>query len=450
MSSKVLDWFGFGGQGIEGGHGDHGHAHGGAGDHGHTHGVIDPSLTTTDEGIRAIKWSFAILAVTAALQLIVVVISGSVALLADTIHNIGDATTAIPLWAAFVLARRKPSKTFTYGLGRVEDLAGMLIVLIILFSAIVAGYQAINRLIHPQAVTHLGWLAAAGVIGFLGNEIVAVFRIRVGRRMNSAALIADGYHARTDGLTSLAVVLGAIGVWFGYPLADPIIGLLITIAIFGIVWQSARAVITRTLDGVEPGVTAEIRHAAEHVPGIVRVTDAKARWMGHRLHADVEIAADDSLTLAAARTLTRALKQELLEHLPALRTASISFEPVTLSQAELSPVEETGHHHASDPFRFKSVLTDGVLEIVDTPNGERMRLTVQRDLPSPKASVTIDRLDSDPETLLLKAMANQKNVFESVVAPAEPHAFDAILHLASGEREEALAFRMEEPPGHHH
>ena len=234
MITKVLNWLGLGD--IDGhSHGGHGHAHHGAGEHGHKHGVIDPALTTTEQGIRAIKWSFVILAITAAFQLAIVFVSGSVALLADTIHNIGDATTAIPLWVAFVLARRKPSKTFCYGLGRAEDLAGMLIVLIILFSAIVAGYQAIERLMNPQPVQHLGWLTAAGIIGFLGNEIVAIFRIRVGRRMNSTALIVDGYHARTDGLTSLAVVLGAAGVWLGYPPADPIVGLLITIAIFGIV-----------------------------------------------------------------------------------------------------------------------------------------------------------------------------------------------------------------------
>jgi len=205
---RALEWLGLGGH--EQGHADgHHHAHGGG--HGHTHGVIDASLTTTARGIWAIKWSFVILAITAGLQLIVVFVSGSVALLADTIHNIGDATTAIPLWVAFVLARRGASKTFPCGLGRVEDLAGILIVLIILFSALVAGYEAIDRLIHPQPVTALGWLALAGFIGFVGNEAVAVFRIRVGRQMNSAALIADGYHARTDGLTSLAVVLGALG-----------------------------------------------------------------------------------------------------------------------------------------------------------------------------------------------------------------------------------------------
>src|SRR5215204_1307415 len=163
------------------------------GPHGHTHGVIDPTIATTTRGIWAIKWSFIILAITAALQLVVVAISGSVALLADTIHNIADATTAIPLWVAFVLARRKPTQRFTYGLGRVEDLAGITIVLIILLSAIVAGYEAINRIIHPQPIGFIGTVALAGLVGFAGNEIVAVFRIRVGRQINSAALIADGY-----------------------------------------------------------------------------------------------------------------------------------------------------------------------------------------------------------------------------------------------------------------
>ncbi|CCV08168.1 Cation diffusion facilitator family transporter (fragment) [Mesorhizobium metallidurans STM 2683] len=223
-----------------------------------------------------------------------------------------------------MLARRKPSRTFTYGLGRVEDLAGIIIVLIILFSAIVAGYQAIDRLINPQVVTHLGWLTAAGIVGFLGNEAVAVFRIRVGREIDSAALIADGYHARTDGLTSLAVVLGALGVWLGFPLADPIVGLLITIAIFGIVWQSARSVLTRMLDGIEPGVIGEIHHAAGHVPG-ARIVDAKARWIGHRLHADIAIAADETLPLSEANRITTALEDELFEHMPALAAANIRF-----------------------------------------------------------------------------------------------------------------------------
>ena len=231
------------------------HAHSTAGDHGHTHGVVDATITTSARGIWAIKWSFIILAITSLLQLGVVLVSGSVALLADTIHNVGDAATAIPLWIAFAFARRKPSARFTYGFGRVEDFSGIIVVLIILASALVAGYEAIDRLLHPHTIQMLPWVALAGVIGFVGNEVVAVFRVRVGREIESAAIIADGYHARTDGFTSLAVVAGAIGVWIGFPLADPIVGLFITIAIFGIVWQSVKAVMIRALDAP---VTKEI------------------------------------------------------------------------------------------------------------------------------------------------------------------------------------------------
>jgi cation diffusion facilitator family transporter len=197
------------------------------------------------------------------------------------------------------------------------------IVLIMALSALVAGYEAVSRLIHPQPVGYLGTVVAASVLGFLGNEAVAVFRIRVGREINSAALIADGYHARTDGLTSLAVVIGAIGVWLGFPLADPIIGLLITVAIFGIVWQSARSVLTRMLDGVEPGILDDIHHAAEHVPGITKVVDAKARWVGHKLHADVAIATDPQQPVAAALDTVETFEAELFAHLPALAVANI-------------------------------------------------------------------------------------------------------------------------------
>ena len=285
---------------------------------------MDPTIATTDRGIFAVKWSFVILAITAALQIAVVAVSGSVALLADTIHNVGDATTAIPLWVAFVLARRKPTRTFTYGYGRVEDLAGILIVVIILISALVAGYEAIDRFFHPQPIQFLGWVAVAGIIGFVGNELVAVFRIRIGREINSAALIADGYHARTDGLTSLAVVVGAFGVWIGYPLADPIIGLLITIVIFGIVWQSARAVLTRMLDGVEPRTIDQIQHAAEHVPGL-EVHAIKARWLGHRLHADIVVGVDPGMTVADGTALSTTLQETLRDHLPQLGSAAITL-----------------------------------------------------------------------------------------------------------------------------
>ena len=479
MREKVLDWFGFGAGGHSfAGHGHsqggHGHDHGDGG-HGHTHGVIDPMIATTSRGIWAIKWSFVLLALTAAAQLVIVVLSGSVALLADTIHNVGDAVTAIPLWVAFMLARRKPSRTFTYGLGRVEDIAGLFIVAIILFSALVAGYQSINRLINPEPISHLGWVFVAGLIGFVGNEVVAVFRIRVGREISSAALIADGYHARTDGFTSLAVVLGAIGVWAGFPLADPIVGLLITLAIFGIVWQSARAVLTRMLDGVEPDILDEIDHAAEHVSGVIGVHGVQARWLGHKLYAELSVHLDETVTVAEAQTIVAAMKAELFAHLPVVAQVSIRIEAPAKTEVATKPHRhdhpdhghphshahphgaDHGHHdnakdhdhqhHAPDPFQVNCALADGVLEIVDTPQGERMRLTIARHAEDLTAMVVIER-STGPETLFLMPEAGDHHRLQSINAPAEPHEFDARLILQANGKSLDLPFRMTEPEGH--
>lgn len=381
----ALVWLGFA-QPECGQHAD-GHRHGRAGSHGHTHGVVDPTIATTERGIWAIKWSFVILAITALFQIAVVLASGSVALLADSIHNVGDAGTAVPLWIAFRLVRRKPSERFTYGYGRVEDLAGVVIVFIILFSAVVAGYEAIDRLLHPQPVQQLLWVTVAGVAGFIGNEVVAVFRIRVGRQINSAALIADGYHARTDGLTSLAVVAGAVGVWLGFPLADPIVGLLITIAIFGIVWQSAKAVFTRMLDGVEPQVIDEIRHAAEHVPGIRAVLDARARWLGHRLVAELDVAIDGDARVREADAHACALERQLMEHLPALAYARVRIRPANPApHGGAGKNGELGgsHHHghaAPVPVLVHGKLVVGRIEIIDTPAGDRLRFTASQATP---------------------------------------------------------------------
>jgi cation diffusion facilitator family transporter len=316
----------------------HVHPHG-HGEYGHTHGAVDPTIATSERGIWAIKWSFVGLMVTALLQLVVVLMSGSVALLSDTIHNFGDAATAVPLGIAFALTRLGVSRRFTFGYGRVEDLAGVLIVLIILFSAVVAGYQAVERLIHPQPIGMLWAVAVASVVGFIGNEAVAVFRIRVGRQIGSAALVADGYHARTDGWTSLAVLLGAIGVWLGYPLADPIVGLLIAAAILVIVWQSGKAVFTRLLDGVEPEAIEEIRHAACHVPGVEDVSEVRARWLGHRLHAEVNVAVDPDLSVDEGHAIAREVNHQLLHHLSYLSGAVIHVDPV----------QEAGEEHHRIP-----------------------------------------------------------------------------------------------------
>ena len=296
--------------------------------HAHTHGVIDPSIASNQRGIWAIKWSFIGLFITALFQIVIVLLSGSVALLAYTIHNFGDAATAVPLWVAFALSKLKPCKRFPYGLGRVEDLAGVSIVLIILFSAIVAGYEAIDRLIHPKAVEYLWAVIVASVIGFLGNEAVAIFRIKVGKEIGSAALIADGHHARVDGWTSLAVLFGALGVWLGYPLADPIVGLLITVAILWIVWESGKAVFIRMLDGVDDDTLEEIKHAAGHVEGVVGVSEARARWIGHRLHAEVNISVEPTLSVTEGHKIAKEVHHHLLHHLPHLGNAIIHVDPV--------------------------------------------------------------------------------------------------------------------------
>jgi cation diffusion facilitator family transporter len=309
----------------------------------HTHGVIDPTIFTTQRGIWAIKWSFFGLLATALIQVVVVVLSGSVALFADTIHNFGDAATAIPLWIAFMLARRTPSKRFTYGYGRVEDLAGVVIVLTILFSAVVAGYESVYRFYHPQTVMYLWAVIAASVIGFIGNEAVAQFRIKVGKEIGSAALIADGHHARVDGLTSLAVLFGAVGVWLGYPLADPIVGLVITAAIFRIVWQSGKSIFTRLLDGVDPEVIDEIKHAVNHIQGVRAVAEVRVRWLGHRLHAELNIAVNQGLSVEKGHEIAKEVRHQLLHHLRYLSNATIHVDPVTALGEEHHTITEHAH-----------------------------------------------------------------------------------------------------------
>jgi len=309
---------------------DRHHTHNHHDHHPHTHGAIAPEILTSERGIWAVKWSFVGLLITALLQLGVVLLSGSVALLADTIHNLGDAATAVPLWIAFVLGQRKPDRRFTYGYRRVEDLAGVAIVGIILLSAILTGYESIQRLLHPQKIEYLGAVTIAAVIGFLGNEAVARFRLKVGQEIGSAALVADGYHARVDGLTSLSVLFGAVLTGLGYPLADPIVGLLITLTIAGIVMESAQTIFTRLLDGVEPEAIEAIRHATNHVPQVLEVKNVKARWTGHWLQAEIAVAVNPELSVLEAQAIAQAVREQLHHHVPYLAEATVCVEPVLL------------------------------------------------------------------------------------------------------------------------
>jgi cation diffusion facilitator family transporter len=266
-------------------HGDHGHG-GGLGGwvsglfHPHSHASadsVDSELESSAQGIRAVKVSLVALVVAAVLQLLVVAVSGSVALFADTVHNLSDALTAIPLWIAFAVGRRAADRRYTYGYGRAEDLAGLFIVAMIALSAVLAGVQAVRRLLDPAPVEHLGWVALAGLIGCLGNELVAVYRIRVGRSIGSAALVADGLHARTDGLTSLAVLASAGGVAAGFPLADPLVGLLITVAILVVLHTAVRDVYRRLMDAVDPALVDHAEAVLRGTPGVTGVRRVRMR-----------------------------------------------------------------------------------------------------------------------------------------------------------------------------
>ena len=327
-------------------HAVHGHSHGEHGhDHEHPKGLrgaikeifaphshdaadsLDDALESSAAGIRAVKISLLVLGVTAIAQTVIVILSGSIALAADTIHNFSDALTAVPLWIAFALSTKAPTRRYTYGFGRVEDLAGMFVVAMISLSAIIAGYEAVERLVHPHPIQHVGWVALAGLLGFIGNEWVALYRIRIGRRIGSAALVADGLHARTDGFTSLAVLIGAGGVALGFPLADPVIGLVITVAILAVLRTAIRDVFRRLIDGVDPEYidTAETTLAAR--PGVRSVRSVRMRWIGHRLHADAELDIDPNFSLIEAHEIAHRAEHDLIHAVPKLTTAMIHAYP---------------------------------------------------------------------------------------------------------------------------
>ncbi|ORC04989.1 hypothetical protein B1T48_15740 [Mycobacterium persicum] len=288
---------------------------------------IDNALEASAAGIRAVKISLLVLGITALAQVAVVLISGSIALAADTVHNFSDALTAVPLWIAFALSTKAATRRYTYGFGRVEDLAGLFVVAMITMSAVIAGYEAVVRLIHPRPVENVGWLALAGLMGFVGNEWVALYRIGVGRRIGSAALVADGLHARTDGFTSLAVLFAAGAAALGFPLADPIIGLVITVVILAVLRTAVRDVFHRLLDGVDPALIDTAEAALAALPGVRAVRSLRMRWIGHRLHVDAELDIEPTLSLAAAHRIAHDAEHDLVHAVPKLTTALIHASP---------------------------------------------------------------------------------------------------------------------------
>ncbi|MEP6759633.1 MAG: cation diffusion facilitator family transporter [Actinomycetota bacterium] len=295
-------------------------------DHEHF-GPADAATLASREGTRATWISLGLLALTAVLQLGIVVISGSVALLADTIHNFTDALTAIPLLIAFRLARRAPTRRYPYGYHRAEDVAGLTIVALIAISALLAAAEAIQRLVHPQPIQAAGWVLAAGALGFLGNEAVAQYRIRIGKRIGSAALVADGMHARTDGLASLGVVVATIGVLLGFERADALVGLAITVAIVFTMWRAAKTVLHRALDGTDESTLSLIEAVAGAVTGVEHVEEARARWSGHRLLADLAVVVAPALTVEAGHAIAQDVHDALLREVPRLADATVHVDP---------------------------------------------------------------------------------------------------------------------------
>jgi cation diffusion facilitator family transporter len=307
---------------------------------------VDAAMETSREGMRTLWLSLGILGATTLVQALIVALSGSVALLGDTIHNGADALTALPLGVAFVLGRRAPTRRYTYGYGRAEDLAGIAIVLTIAASSALTAYEAVDRLIHPQTVTHLWAVAIAAVAGFVGNEWVARYRITTGRRIGSAALVADGLHARTDGFTSLAVLLGAGGVAVGWHWADPVVGLLITAAILLVLRDAARQVYRRLMDAVDPQLIDRAEQALRGADGVRGVGAVRMRWIGHALRAEADIVVDPQLTIVQAHALAVDAEHALIHAVPRLTAATVHTDHAPMPGVG-DPHAPLGHHTAS-------------------------------------------------------------------------------------------------------
>lgn len=306
---------------------------------------IDNALKGSNEGIRTVKVSLFGLGLTALIQLVIALMSGSVALLADTVHNFADATTAIPLYFAFSLGKKPANKKYTYGFGRAEDLAGIFIVGLLILSTTFALWQSVSKLFNPQPITHLLFVALGSIIGFLGNELVAHYRIRTGQKIGSNTLIADGYHARTDGLASLSVLFAAIGTYFGFHLADPIIGILVNIIIFFTIKELAKQVWYRLMDAVDPELMHAMEHAALDTQGVEMISNIKLRWIGHNLHAEAAVIVDCELPISKAHDISEEAEHNILHAIPKLSNMTVHIDPCSHNGQKIH--QKTAHHYSS-------------------------------------------------------------------------------------------------------
>jgi cation diffusion facilitator family transporter len=431
---------------------DHDHDHGNqsvwarirhaVGPHSHSHdGTTDTELEGSAEGMRTLWISLAGLGATACAQGVVVALSGSVALLGDALHNTADALTAVPLAIAFILGRRLPTRRFTYGYGRAEDLAGVVIIAVIVLSSAAAAFEAIERLLHPRPVTHLLAVAAAAALGFAGNEIVARYRIRTGRRIGSAALVADGLHARTDGLTSLAVLAGAGGVAIGWTWADPVVGLLITAAIAVVGWQAAREIGRRLMDSVDPALTEKAEATLRTTPGVLDAGQVRLRWVGHTLRAECEISVDPRCSIVQAHDVAVHAEHGLIHAIPRLVSAVVHADPLDGADhhalladhlaAQPGPDSHLGQDAAQQgahPARRGLACLDhlGVAEAVPGQAGRQVR--DQRDAEHLRAELTDgDRLQDGGHTDQIGTeLAEHPDLRGSLVVRARQHRVDPL------------------------
>jgi len=324
---------------------DHDHDdHDDHGGHGHEHGKVDADLYGNKAGLRAVQISTAGMFIVAAIQFAIAGIGGSAGLFADALHNLGDVLTTVALWIAFVISNRAANQRYTYGYHRAEDLAGIFIVLVIIASAVAAAWESIQKLTSGSAPTHLLLSMAAAIVGVAGNEILAHYKIAVGKRINSVPLVADGQHSRIDGLTSLAALIGLIGAAFGLRIADPIAGLVITVVILTVVYSTSRSVLRRLLDAVDPHVVPSIIAAASEVPGVEVVGDVRARWVGHTLHVVMNIEVDRELTLVKAHEIAEEVRHRLFHRIDGLSEAIIHTDPHSVGEGAVDHHQLVAHH----------------------------------------------------------------------------------------------------------
>jgi cation diffusion facilitator family transporter len=315
-----------------------------SGAHGHSHVSADRSALFSGEGIRAIKISTFGLLLTAVIQFAVVAIGGSVGLLADSLHNFADVFTTVALWIAFNASKRSADHRYTYGYDRFEDLVGVVIVLIIGLSGLISGNEAYKALVHGREVTAIGVSIAAGLVGVVGNELVAQYKIRIGRKIHSAALVADGIHSRTDGLVSAGAVVGLVGVGLGFPKADPAAAFVITGAIVWATVVAAREVTGRLVDRVEPGLVGSVEQQVRSVPGVADVHDVKARWAGRSLYVQMDLAVDEDLPLREAHAIAEEVRHAVLHGTEGVSEVQVHLDPWSERAHRSSYHAVTAHH----------------------------------------------------------------------------------------------------------